>query len=101
MAKARKKKPFDVEVFLHTVDGGRSVSNYGKNKKVFSQGDPGDAVFYIQEGKVKVCVVSERWKEAVVALHGNGDFFGESCLNGHPLRMATVVTMTDSVICVS
>jgi CRP-like cAMP-binding protein len=98
VAKARKKKPFDVEVFLHTVDGGRSVSNYRKNMKVFSQGDPGDAVFYIQEGKVKVCVVSERGKEAVVALHGNGDFFGEGCLNGHPLRMATVVTMTECVI---
>ncbi len=98
MAKARKKPPFDVEVFLHTVDGGRSVSSYRKNQKVFSQGDPGDAVFYIQEGKVKVCVVSELGKEAVVALHGNGDFFGESCLNGHPLRMATVVTMTECVI---
>jgi len=61
-------------------------------------GRPGDAVFYIREGKVKVCVVSEQGKEAVVALHGNGDFFGESCLNGHPLRMATVVTMTECVI---
>jgi CRP/FNR family transcriptional regulator, cyclic AMP receptor protein len=98
LAKARKKPPFDVEVFLNTVDGGRSVSSYRKNQKVFSQGDPGDAVFYIQEGKVKVCVVSELGKEAVVALHGNGDFFGESCLNGHPLRMATVVTMTECVI---
>ena len=98
VAKARKKPPFDVKVFLNTVDGGRSVSNYRKNQKVFSQGDRGDAVFYIQEGKVKVCVVSEQGKEAVVALHGNGDFFGESCLNGHPLRMATVVTMTECVI---
>jgi CRP/FNR family transcriptional regulator, cyclic AMP receptor protein len=98
VAKARKKKPFDVEVFLHTVDGGRSVSIYRKNQNVFSQGEPADSVFYIQEGKVKVCVVSERGKEAVVALHGNGDFFGESCLNGHPLRMATVVTVTQCVI---
>jgi hypothetical protein len=68
VAKARKKKPFDVEVFLHTVVGGRSVANYGKNQKVFYQGDPGDAVFYIQEGKVKVCVVSEQGTDAVVAL---------------------------------
>jgi CRP/FNR family transcriptional regulator, cyclic AMP receptor protein len=98
MAKARKKQPFDVEVFLHTVDGGRSVSNYRKNQKVFSQGDPADAVFYIQAGKVKVCVISERGKEAVVALHGNGDFFGEGCLTGQPLRLATVAAMTDSVI---
>lgn len=98
MAKAMKKRPFDVQVFLHTVAGGRTVSKYQKNRKVFSQGDPGDAVFYIQEGKVKVCVVSEQGKEAVVALHGNGDFFGESCLNGHPLRVATVVTVTECVI---
>ena len=98
MAKPKRKQPFDVKVFLNTVDGGRSVSNYRKNQKVFSQGDPGDAVFYIHEGKIKVCVVSEQGKEAVVALHGNGDFFGESCLNGHPLRMATVVTMTECVI---
>ena len=62
MAKARKKLPFDVQVFLNTVDGGRSVSNYGKDQEVFSQGDPGDAVFYIREGKVKVCVVSEQGK---------------------------------------
>ena len=98
MAKATKKHPFDVAVFLNTVASGRSVSKYRKGKKVFSQGDPGDAVFYIQEGRVKICVVSEQGKEAVVALHGNGDFFGESCLNGHPLRVATVMTMTECVI---
>ena len=98
MAKATKKRPFDVKVFLNTVDRGRSVSNYRKGRKVFSQGDPGDAVFYIQEGKVKVCVVSKQGKEAVVALHGNGDFFGENCLNGHPLRVATVVTVTECAI---
>ena len=98
MTKPKRKQPFVVQVFLNTVDGGRSESSYRKNQKVFSQGDPGDAVFYIQEGKVKVSVVSQQGKEAVVALHGNGDFFGESCLNGHPLRMATVVTMTDCVI---
>jgi CRP/FNR family cyclic AMP-dependent transcriptional regulator len=100
MATTRKtrKRPFDVQVFLNTVAGGRTVSNYRKNRKVFSQGEPADAVFYIQAGKVKVCVVSEQGKEAVVALHGDGDFFGEGCLNGHPLRMATVVTMTDCII---
>ena len=97
MAKARKKPPFDVKVFLNTVDGGRSVSSYRKNEKVFSQGDPADAVFYIQKGKVKICVVSEEGKEAVVALHGDGDFFGEGCLNGHSLRVATAVTVTECV----
>jgi CRP/FNR family cyclic AMP-dependent transcriptional regulator len=98
MAKAAEKQLFDVGVFLNTVDGGRSVSNYRKGQTVFSQGDLGDAVFYIQEGKVKVCVVSKQGKEAVVALHGSGDFFGESCLNGHPLRVSTVVTVTKCVI---
>lgn len=98
MAKARRKAPFDVQVFLHTVDGGRSVSKYLTHQKVYAQGDQADAVFYIQEGKVKVCVVSEQGKEAVVALHGSGDFFGEGCLNGHPLRMATVVAVTDCII---
>lgn len=99
VAKAGKKKQsFNVEAFLNTVGGGRSVASYQRNERVYSQGDPADAVFYIQKGKVKVCVVSERGKEAVVALHGNGDFFGEGCLNGHSLRTATVVTMTECVI---
>ena len=98
MTEERNKQPFDVKVFLSTVNGGRSVSSYRKNQTVFSQGDPAGSVFYIQNGKVKVSVASEQGKEAVVALHGNGDFFGESCLNGHPLRMATVVTMTECVI---
>ena len=78
--------------------GGGPCRIIGRIGRSFSQGDPGDAVFYIQEGKVKVCVVSEQGKEAVVALHGNGEFFGESCLNGHPLRVATAVTVTESVI---
>jgi CRP/FNR family cyclic AMP-dependent transcriptional regulator len=98
MAKATKKHPFDVNVFLNTVASGRSVTKYQKGEKIFAQGDPGDAVFYIQEGSVKVCVVSEQGKEAVVALHGNGDFFGENCLNGHTRRVATVVTVTECVI---
>jgi CRP/FNR family transcriptional regulator, cyclic AMP receptor protein len=98
MVKAKSKQPFDVEVFLHTVDGGRSVSNYRKHQKVFSQGEPADSVFYIQEGKVKVCVISERGKEAVVALHAKGDFFGEGCMTGQALRLATVVAMTECVI---
>jgi CRP/FNR family transcriptional regulator, cyclic AMP receptor protein len=98
VAKARKKKPFDVQVFLNTVGEGRRVLNYRTNERVFSQGDPADAVFYVQQGKVKVCVVSEQGKEAVVAIHGKEDFFGEGCLNGHSRRMATVVTMTECTI---
>jgi CRP/FNR family cyclic AMP-dependent transcriptional regulator len=97
VAKA-KKNPFNVKTFLTTVDGGRSLASYRKNQKIFSQGEPADSVFYIQEGKVKVYVISEQGKEAVVALHGNGDFFGEGCLTGQPLRLATVSAMTDCVI---
>ena len=59
---------------------------YQKDQIVFSQGDPADAVFYIQKGKIKLTVVSERGKEAVVAILGPGQFFGEGCMNGHPLR---------------
>ena len=95
MAKA-KKRPFNVKVFLNTVDGGRSVATYRKDQIVFSQGDPADSVFFIQKGKVKVYVLSEQGKEAVVALHGSGDFFGEGCLTGQPLRLATVSAITES-----
>jgi CRP/FNR family cyclic AMP-dependent transcriptional regulator len=98
MAKATEKLAFDITLFLSTAGKGRGVLQYPKNRKVFSQGDPADSVFYIQKGKVKVCVVSEAGREVVIALHGNGDFFGEGCLNGHHLRLATVVTMTECVI---
>ncbi|WP_426610551.1 Crp/Fnr family transcriptional regulator [Bradyrhizobium sp. McL0616] len=97
MAKA-KKQPFNVKVFLNTVDGGRTVATYPKDQKVFSQGDPADSVFFIQRGRVKVYVVSDEGKEAVVALQGNGDFFGEGCLTGQPLRLASVSAITESVI---
>jgi CRP/FNR family transcriptional regulator, cyclic AMP receptor protein len=96
--KAKRKRPFNVETFLATVDGGRSLSNYRKNQTVFSQGDPADSVFYIREGSVKVCVVSQRGKEAVVAVHGEKEFFGEGCLSGQPRRLATVAAMTECVI---
>jgi CRP/FNR family transcriptional regulator, cyclic AMP receptor protein len=93
-----KEETFSVKSFLNSVDGGRTITSYRTNEKIFSQGDPADAVFYIQEGKVKVCVTSEAGKEAVVALHGKGDFFGEGCLNGQPLRLATVTAITECVI---
>ena len=92
------KSGFDPKTFLATVNGGRTVSKYRSHQTIFAQGDPADAVFYIQEGKVKVCVISELGKEAVVALHGEGDFFGEGCLSGQPLRLATVAAMTACVI---
>jgi CRP/FNR family transcriptional regulator, cyclic AMP receptor protein len=97
VAKA-KKQPFDVSDFLSKMDGGRTLQTFSKNQNVYAQGDQADAVFYIQEGKVKVSVLSQQGKEAVVALHGGGDFFGEGCLTGQPLRLATVSAMTDCVI---
>ena len=89
---------FDVEAFLATVNGGRTILNYCENQVVFTQGHPADFVFYIQEGKAKITVVSEQGKEAVIGILGNGDFFGEGCLSGQQQRLATVSAMTDSSI---
>jgi CRP/FNR family transcriptional regulator, cyclic AMP receptor protein len=98
MARDRDENQFDANVFLNTVTGGRSVSGYRTNEKIFSQGDAADSIFSIKKGRAKVCVVSEAGKEAVVALHGSGDFFGEGCLTGQPLRLATVIAITDCTI---
>ena len=98
MAKKAKTAPFDPKVFLATVNGGRSISKYRMNQKVFSQGTPADAVFYIQKGKVKVTVVSEQGKEAVVAVLGPDEFCGEGCLTGQPVRLATATAMTECEI---
>ena len=95
---SNKKLPFDPKVFLSKVNGGRTISSYRQNQNVYTQGDPADSVFYIQSGKVKKIVVSEQGKEAVVALLGTGDFFGEGCLRGETLRLAAVSAMTESVI---
>jgi CRP/FNR family cyclic AMP-dependent transcriptional regulator len=94
----KRKASFNPKSFLAKIGEGRSIGAYRSNQTVFSQGDPADAVFYLQNGKVKVTVVSEQGKEAVVAIHGTNDFFGEGCLTGQVLRIATGVTMTDSVI---
>ena len=95
---AKAKAPFDVKSILAKVGEGRSIGKYRKDQIVFSQGEPADAVFYIQKGKVKITVVSPQGKEAVVAILGSDDFFGEGCLAGQPRRMATVAAMTDSAI---
>jgi CRP-like cAMP-binding protein len=96
---AIKRRPsFDPNSFLAKVGEGRSIGEYHKDQIVFSQGDPADAVFYVERGEVKVTVVSEQGKEAVVAILGTNQFFGEGCLAGQAQRIATVATMTDSVI---
>jgi CRP/FNR family transcriptional regulator, cyclic AMP receptor protein len=94
----KRRLPFDPKSFLAKVGEGRSISKYRKDQVVFSQGDLAEAVFYIQKGKVKVTVVSDQGKEAVVALLGADEFCGEGCLAGQPRRMATVTAMTDCTI---
>ena len=96
---AKKAKPaFDLEAFLATADGGRTIASYAKGGTVFAQAEPADAVFYIQNGKVKIAVTSDQGKEAIVAILGTSDFFGEGCLIGQPLRLAAATAMTECTI---
>jgi CRP/FNR family transcriptional regulator, cyclic AMP receptor protein len=89
---------FDPKAFLAKVGEGTAISKYQKGQIVFSQGEAGDAVFYIQKGKIKLTVVSKRGKEAVVGLLGSTHFFGEGCLNGHPLRVTTATAIDECII---
>jgi CRP/FNR family cyclic AMP-dependent transcriptional regulator len=93
-AKETSKPPFDLKVFLARANGGRTNAEYRINESIFVQGDTADAIFYIKEGKVKLTVVSKQGKEAVVAILKDGDFFGEGCLAGQQLRMATAVAIS-------
>src|ERR1043166_8369765 len=93
-AKGRPKPAFDLKTFLSQTNSGRTRSDHEENGVIFSQGDPADALFYIHKGKVKLTVFSRQEKEAVVAILGAGDFFGEGCLAGQPLRMATAIALT-------
>jgi CRP-like cAMP-binding protein len=95
---SKKRSSFDAKSFLAKVGEGRAIAKYRKGQVVFSQGRPAEAVFYIQSGKVKVTVVSEQGKEAVVAILGAGEFFGEGCLAGQTRRIATVAAMTEAII---
>jgi len=96
--KRKQKLPFDPKTFLTKVNGGRTISDYRMDQIVYAQGSPADSVFYIQKGKVKVTILSELGKEAVVAVLGNGDFFGEGCLAGQVLRFATTTALSECVI---
>ena len=93
-AKEKVKPAFDLKAFLNQTRGGRKRAEYVENDVIFSQGDPADAVFYIHKGKVKLTVISRQGKEAVIAILGAGDFFGEGCLAGQPLRIGTSVSMS-------
>jgi CRP-like cAMP-binding protein len=89
---------FDPKSFLAKVGKGRTLAAYRKNQPVFAQGDPADALFYIQKGKVKLTVVSSHGKEAIVGILGPADFFGEGCLAGQPRRMATASALSDCAV---
>jgi CRP/FNR family cyclic AMP-dependent transcriptional regulator len=87
--------PFDPNDFLAKVGVGRTISTYRKNQTIFAQGDAADSVFYIQKGEIKVTIVSENGKEAVVAILAKDEFCGEGCLVGQTRRIATATAMTD------
>jgi CRP/FNR family cyclic AMP-dependent transcriptional regulator len=92
--KSRAKGVFNAQNFLDSAGVSRKVVEFKKKETVFSQGDPGNDVLYIQKGGVRLSVVNESGKEAVVAVLGPGDFFGEGCLAGQPLRMGTATAIT-------
>src|SRR5258708_6312256 len=87
------KGAFDYRAFLGRAEAGKTIEKYAKNQKIFSQGDIADTVFFIQKGKVKITVLSEHGKEAIVGIFAAGQFFGEACLDGAELRTATSQAM--------
>jgi CRP/FNR family transcriptional regulator, cyclic AMP receptor protein len=95
MRVAKKPIKFDTNTFLSTINGGRKIEAVPKKQTIFAQGDSSDAVFYIREGKVKLTVVSRIGKEATIGILNKGDFFGEGCLTGQPLRLCSASTVTD------
>lgn len=97
-SKDTKLRTFDSKAFFQTTGAGHTVTTYRKDRKVFAQGDAADTIFYIVKGKVKITVFSEQGKEAVVAILGPDEFFGEACMNGQKVRSATVRTMSESEI---
>ena len=86
---------FDEQGFLAKIKGGKQVRKFTPKKAIFCQGDAADSIYYIEKGKVKLAVVSNRGKEAVVAILGSGDFLGEGCLAGQAKRMATATPLTE------
>jgi CRP/FNR family cyclic AMP-dependent transcriptional regulator len=92
---SKELSKFDPKTFLSTMDGGRKIAAFPKKQTIFAQGDSSDAVFYIQEGKVKLSVVAKSGKEATIAILNEGDFFGEGCLTGQPLRLCSATAMSD------
>jgi CRP/FNR family transcriptional regulator, cyclic AMP receptor protein len=98
MANKTGEVPFDPQAFLAKVGDGKTILEYGKGQIVFNQGEAADSIFYIQKGRVKVVVISEQGKEAIVGILGPGQFFGEGCMNGHSLRIATTTAMEECLV---
>jgi CRP-like cAMP-binding protein len=94
----KTNQAFDPNAFLAQVGEGKTIHEFHKDEIVFAQGDAANTVFYIQKGRVKVVVISEQGKEAVVGIMGPGQFFGEGCMNGHSLRIATTTAMEQCLI---
>ena len=94
----KKEKPVDWEALLNGIFRGKTVIECGMDRNVFLQGQPADALFYIRRGKVKLSVISQQGKEAIVAILNAGEFFGEGCLAGQTVRMASAVAITDCTL---
>jgi CRP-like cAMP-binding protein len=94
----KKRRNFNPQTFLSTIDGGRTIATFTKKQRVFAQGDPSDAVFYIQKGKVRLSVLSKSGKEATIGILIEGAFLGEGCLTGQALRMCSASAMTDCTV---
>ena len=92
---SKKLRKFDPKKFLSVIDGGRKIEAYSKKQTIFVQGDSCEAVFYIQKGTVKLTVVSKTGKEATIGILNEGDFFGDGCLTGQPLRLCSATATTD------
>jgi CRP/FNR family cyclic AMP-dependent transcriptional regulator len=97
MGKAAKNG-FNPKVFLAKLGTGKAISEYRKDQVIYAQGDVADTIFYIQKGKVKIVVLSDQGKEAVVGIMEQGQFFGEGCLNGQSVRIATATAMQECLI---
>ena len=93
-----KAQPVDWVVFLAGITRGKTVLEYGANRTIFAQGDPADSVFYLHHGKVKLAVTSQQGKEAIVTILSDNEFFGEGCLAGQLMRIATAVAVTDCTL---
>jgi len=98
MANNTPQAAFDPKAFLAIVGDGKTILEFKKEQIVFAQGDAADTIFYIQKGRVKVVVISEQGKEAVVGIFGPDQFFGEGCMNGHSVRIATTTAIEDCLI---